>query len=128
MKLFGKNKTEVIKGGLEILKGVRGMVDDSKFTDEERARQNSKTIDQGYELAKLHESGSTEQSLTRRWVAIILISVYAAVTIFIIVAGKFDRPWAEFAVGVLKDLQHDKAFVAIVVAFYGVHAMRTYRK
>ena len=106
------------------MKDIRGMVDDKNFTDEERARFNTKIADSLAEFANNSLSENTERSKARRSIAIVSIYFFYFLVIALIVLWKFDPLWFEAAKTIIIEFQLPFAFIAIIGFFFGAHLMR----
>lgn len=127
MKLFGKSKETVVKGAVDLVKDVRGMIDDSKFTAEERARYNIQVAEAAAQFAKDTMAENTERSRTRRSIAIGFVWFFCAVFVVIIVLWKFDPEWSAFVRSLAIDFKLPWAFIAVISFFFGAHLLRSYQ-
>lgn len=119
-----KNKTTVVEGVVGLVKNIRGMVDDSKFTDQEKSRFNMKMADAVADFAKATMGESTERSKARRNIAEVSIYFFYFLVIALIVLWKFDSAWFDAAVELIVSFQLPFAFIAIIGFFFGAHLMR----
>ena len=119
MKLFGKNKETVIQGAVGLVKDIRGMVDDKNFTDEERARFNTKIADSVAEFAKSTLSENTERSKARRLISIVSVYFFYFLIIALIVLWKFDSAWYDASLKLIIDFKLPIAFIMIMAFFFG---------
>lgn len=124
MGIFGlgkKNKTTIVEGVVNLVTGVRGMIDDKNFTSEEKARFDSKTADASADFVKETLSENTERSKARRSVAIDTVRFYFALVIFLIISWKFDPLWFDAVKNLTIEFKLPMAFIMIMAFFFGGH-------
>ena len=124
--LSRKDKSTVVNGAIDLAKGIRSMVDDSKFTEEEAARMNIGAAEAIAQFAKDTASENTERSKARRTIAIFYIYFFCALSIAVIVLRKFDPEWAAFAKDVISTFNLGGAFIAVMGFFFSAHLIRQY--
>ena len=126
MGLLGKDKSKIIAGAIDLVKGVRGMVDDSKFTTEEAVRMNTSLADKTSEFVGATLSENTERSVTRRRIAVFFIYFFCVLTLILIGLWKFDPKWADFALELIVKFNFPWAFIAVIGFFFGTYALKSY--
>ena len=119
MPLFGKNKETVVNGAVKLVGNIRGMIDDSKFTDEERSRYQMKLADSTTEFVKATLSESTERSRTRRSIAVVSIYYFYFLTSALVLLWKFDPDWYQAALDLVVQFKLPIAFIMIMAFFFG---------
>lgn len=119
MPLFGKNKTTVVNGVVTLVKDIRGMIDDSKFTDEERARFNIKLADSVADYAKSTLSENTERSKARRHISIVSLYFFYFLVVALLVLWKFDPEWFQASLDLIIEFKLPTAFIMIMAFFFG---------
>lgn len=124
--LIGKNKTTVVNGAVDLVKGIRKMVDDTKFTSEEAARMNIEAANAISQFAKDTLTENTDRSKTRRQIATFYIYFFCGLVVSVIGIWKFESEWAEFALKIIDQLSLGWAFIAVIAFFFGAHLMRQY--
>lgn len=119
MGLFGKNKETVVKGAVDLVKDIRGMVDDKNFTAEERSRYYAKMGDATAEFAKATMSENTIRSRARRHIAV--LSIYFFYFLFLLLVGlwKFDPAWFVATKELAIEFKFPIAFIMIMAFFFG---------
>ena len=116
---LGKDKTTVVEGAVDLVKGIRGMIDDSKFTDEERARFNIQLADATAEFAKNTLSENTIRSQARRHIAVLSIYFFYGLFLLLAVLWKFDPEWFKATKDLATEFNFPIAFVMIMAFFFG---------
>ena len=120
MPLFGgKDKTTVVNGVVTLVKDIRGMIDDSKFTDEEKSRVEIKLADSVVDFAKATMSENTERSRARREISIVSVYFFYFLIIALLVLWKFDPLWYEAAKELIIEFKLATAFIMIMAFFFG---------
>ena len=124
--LTGKNKTTVINGAVDLVKGVRSMIDDSKFTPEEAMRANITIADKTAEFVGNTLSENTERSVTRRRIAVFFMYFFCSWIVSIALSWLFKKELAEFMLKLTSDLNLHWAFIAVIGFFFGSYTLRQY--
>ena len=120
MGLLGKkNKTTIVEGVVNLISGVRGMIDDKNFTPEEKARFDKETAINAAGFVKDTLSENTERSKTRRSVAVDTVRFFFLLIIFEVVVWKIDPLWFEAVKGLIIDFKLPAAFIMIMAFFFG---------
>ena len=119
MGLFGKDRTNVVEGVINIAKKVTSMIDDSKFTAEERARYGAKAADSLGEFVKETMSENTERSRARRNIAEWYLLYFLALFTFLIVSWKYDSKWFEAVKDLAIQFNLPVAFILVMTFFFG---------
>jgi len=86
-----------------------------------------KAADTHIELMKVTHSETTTKSITRRFMAIGIMTATFVSMVLICLIWKFDPAWAEFCLNVIKYIQLGWAFIAVVLFFFGGHALNMYK-
>jgi hypothetical protein len=119
MGLFGKDKSTVVKGAVDLVGNIRGMIDDSKFTAEEKARFNIQIADATAEYAKATLSENTERSKARRHIAIVSIYFFYFLVMTLLILWRFAPEWFEAAKQLIVEFKLPTAFIMIMAFFFG---------
>ena len=112
-----KNVTKLVDGA------VSG-VDKLFFTREERADYLQKVAQNQLEFLKTTINESSARSLTRRYIAVMIMGVFLLLLLFGAVTFKFDQAWADYILAEAKSL----ATLALMVAgfYFGSYAIGQY--
>ena len=121
-----KDKSTVIKGAVDLVGNVRGMIDDSNFTKEEAMRANIEIADKMAAFVGDTLSENTERSKTRRSIAKYYMYFFSAIVVAISVLRKIDPEWAEFVKGLIRELYLGEAFLAVIGFFFGSYMFSQY--
>ena len=119
MPLFGKNKTTVVNGVVTLVKDIRGMVDDSKFTNQEKSRFELSLADSVVDFAKATLSENTDRSKTRRQIAIVSVYFFYFLIIALLILWKLDPLWYKAAKELIIEFKLPTAFIMIMAFFFG---------
>jgi len=122
---FGKDKSKVVEGAVQLVGNVTKMIDDSKLTSQEAA-------DATAQFVKDTLSENTERSRTRRSIAVETIRFFFLLIIFLIVAWKFDPAWFVAAKNLIIEFKLPVAFLMVMAFFFGGYylngGIKEYRK
>lgn len=122
------DKTMDIAG--KMTDGMISGLDKMAFTEEEKEETLSKRIEMfikigeaNLEFVKATASETTTRSVTRRIVAIFIMSITAITYFSIAVIYKFDPGWAEFLLKLASAFYIGVAFLSVVIFFFGNHVI-----
>lgn len=122
---LGKNdKSTIVKGAVDLATGIRGMIDDSKLTDEEKVRYNAQMNENIMQFAKDTMAENTDRSIARRQIAVFLVYFYSVLVVALMVLWKFDVEWFKAAKEMLVTFWFPEAFLAVITFFFGAHIVR----
>ncbi len=121
-----KNKTTIVEGVVNLVTGVRGMIDDKNFTPEEKARFDAKTAEGAAQFVKDSLSENTERSITRRSVAVTTVRYFYLLIAALIIMWKFDSAWFNATKELIIDFYLPQAFLLIMTFFFGGHYLNKY--
>lgn len=119
MPLFGKDKSKIVSGAVDLVTNIRGMVDDSTFTAQEKARFNLQIADATADFAKATLNENTERSKARRSLAIYSVVFFYILVVILLVLWKFDTEWFDAAKGLILEFKLPTAFIMIMAFFFG---------
>ena len=102
---------------------VREGADKLFFTQEERAELNKEVAEGLSQFVKDTASEGTDRSITRRYVAILIISVYLLLCIIIVVTYIFNENKAIGIANLVVKLDLDTAFLAVVGFFFSMYML-----
>lgn len=118
IRLFGKNKETVVNGAVGLVKNIRGMIDDSTLTAEERVKYNISLADATAEFAKSTLNENTERSRTRRAIAVTTIYFFYFLTLVMIVLWKYDSAWFDAVKELLVEFKYPTILIMIMAFFF----------
>lgn len=106
-----------------IIDNVSNGIDKLVLTDEERLDFNKKLIDANIDFVKLTQNENTTRSITRRYIAILIIVVYLILTLTSVVFYGFGEvAIATFILGILTSVL-GTAFISVIIFFFGSHVV-----
>ena len=103
----------------KVIEFAAGAMDRINFTNQERAEHNIKMADAVSKYAAETLSESTDRSITRRYLALGIISLYIFLTILTIVLAFFDIEKAKLVQTIMADYYLTTAFIMILAFFFG---------
>ena len=80
---IGKDRSTIVNGAVDLVKNVRGMIDDSKLTDEERMRYHAANAQAASDFVKDTMAENTERVRARRAIAIFLVYFFCSLVVVI---------------------------------------------
>ena len=119
MGLFKKERETVVNGAVDLVKNVRGMIDDSRFTAEEQSRFNAQMAEATANFTMATLSESTVRSITRRFIAVGSIYFFYLLILILIVLWKFDPEWFIATKDLLIEFKMPVAFLMVMAFFFG---------
>lgn len=128
MGLFSKDRSTIVNGAVDLVKNVRGMIDDSKLTDEERIKYHAANAKAASDFVKDTMAENTERSRARRSIAIFLVYFFCGLVIALLILWKFDREWFEAGKDMVIGFDLHWAFLAVITFFFGAHVLRGYQQ
>lgn len=119
-----KSGPKAIEAGTDIAKkatdGIISGIDKAWFTDEEKSDASVKILELNIDLIKSTMNESSVRSITRRLIAIIILSDFVIMLTGSAIIWRFDSEWAAH---VLKcALSLSAAVTAIVIFYFGYYA------
>ena len=96
-----------------------GAIDRINFTDQERATYNMKLADSLATYTEKSLEESTDKSITRRYLSVIIVSIYILLALFTVVASCFNLELAKLIMVVIDEYYLTTAFIMVLAFFYG---------
>ena len=121
--------SKIFTGGVDINKAldiVSKGSDKLVFTQEERADLNKETTEGLSQFIKDTASENTARSITRRYVAILVIVVYLLISLVIIGIGVFNTEIALELVKLTNELDLGTAFIAVIAFFFSSYMLKKF--
>lgn len=121
--------SKIFTGGVDINKAldiVSKGADKLVFTQEERADLNKETTEGLSQFIKDTASENTARSITRRYVAILVIVVYLLIALVIIAIGIFNTAIALELVKLTNELDLGVAFIAVIGFFFSSYMLKKF--
>ena len=103
----------------KVIDFVAGAMDRINFTDQERAVHNLKMADAVAKFAAETLSESTDRSVTRRYLAIIIVTLYLVLVLGVIALAFFDPTRAKMVMDIMAGYHLTTAFIMILAFFFG---------
>ena len=128
MPLFKKDRSTIVNGAVDLVKNVRGMIDDSKLTDEERMRYHAANAQAASDFVKDTMAENTERSRARRAIAIFLVYFFCSLVVVLMILWKFDKEWFVAGKDMVVAFDLHWAFLAVITFFFGSHVLRGYQQ
>ena len=126
MGIFGKDRSTIIKGAVDLVGNVRGMIDDKHFTAEEKSRVEMQLSDATAKFVKDTLGESTSRSIARRNIAIVSIYFFYGLILLLITLWKFDKEWFVAVKDLIVEFQLPVAFIMIMAFFFGGYYLNKY--
>ena len=121
--------SKIFTGGVDINKAldiVSKGADKLVFTQEERADLNKETTEGLSQFIKDTASENTARSITRRYVAILVIVVYLIISLVIIAIGIWSTQKALELVKLTNELDLGTAFIAVIAFFFSSYMLKKF--
>jgi hypothetical protein len=121
--------SKIFTGGVDINKAldiVSKGADKLVFTQEERADLNKETTEGLSQFIKDTASENTARSITRRYVAILVIVVYLLISLVIIAIGIWSTQKALELVKLTNELDLGTAFIAVIAFFFSSYMLKKF--
>ena len=121
--------SKIFTGGVDINKAldiVSKGADKLVFTQEERADLNKETTEGLSQFIKDTASENTARSITRRYVAILVIVVYLLISLVIIGIGIWSTQKALELVKLTNELDLGTAFIAVIAFFFSSYMLKKF--
>ena len=121
--------SKIFTGGVDINKAldiVSKGADKLVFTQEERADLNKETAEGLSQFIKDTASENTARSITRRYVAILVIVVYLLISLVIIGIGIWSTQKALELVKLTNELDLGTAFIAVIAFFFSSYMLKKF--
>ena len=128
-KLFGTDKAVDRAGSIieKTITGVGNFIDKRSFTEQERAEFSMKGIEMFLRVNEILAGENTIRSVTRRYLAIMIITVFLVLILFAVAMYRFDPGWSKFALEVAKDTQLGYLVLGVGFIYFGL-AMNYFKK
>jgi len=122
--IFGTPK--VIDTVAETVKSGVGMLDNAFYTEQEKAANNAKMMDLWLEIQKTTASENSIRSITRRYLAWVVMGTYVLIVLMACIVWKSDPAWAEYILSLLT--KTNLSYLALIVGFFyfGSYAIGQY--
>ena len=122
--IFGTPK--VIDTVADTVKSGVGMLDNAFYTEQEKAANNAKMMDLWLEIQKTTASENSIRSITRRYLAWVVMGTYVLIVLMACVVWKSDPAWAEYILSLLT--KTNLSYLALIVGFFyfGSYAIGQY--
>ena len=98
--------------------------DTLNFSQQERAQLNAETVEGLARFVNETANESTDRSITRRYLAIMIIAVYLLISMIIVVYYPFNHEVASQLVKLVIELDLGIAFISVIAFFFGAHMIR----
>ena len=98
------------------VKSGMGMLDSAFYTDQEKAANANKIMDNWLDIQKATASENSLRSVTRRILAWCIMGVFLFLILFACAVWKFDPAWAEYTKTTIVDSQ--VGYLAMIVGFF----------
>jgi hypothetical protein len=121
--------SKIFTNGVDINKAldiVSKGADKLVFTQEERADLNKETTEGLSQFIKDTASENTARSITRRYVAILVIVVYLLISLVIIAIGIWSTQKALELVKLTNELDLGTAFIAVIAFFFSSYMLKKF--
>jgi len=121
--------SKIFTGGVDINKAIDVVskgADKLVFTQEERAELNKETTEGLSQFIKDTASENTARSITRRYVAILVIVVYLLISLVIIGIGVWSTQKALELVKLTNELDLGTAFIAVIAFFFSSYMLKKF--
>jgi len=121
--------SKIFTGGVDINKAIDVVskgADKLVFTQEERADLNKETTEGLSQFIKDTASENTARSITRRYVAILVIVVYLLISLVIIAIGIWSTQKALELVKLTNELDLGTAFIAVIAFFFSSYMLKKF--
>jgi hypothetical protein len=104
-----------------VINNVSSGLDKLILTDEERLDFNKKLIDANIDFVRLTQNENTIRSITRRYIAILIIVVYLLLILSSVIFYTCGQvAIATFIIGILQDIL-GTSFISVIIFFFGSH-------
>uniref|UniRef100_A0A6H1ZIS7 Holin n=2 Tax=viral metagenome TaxID=1070528 RepID=A0A6H1ZIS7_9ZZZZ len=106
---------KVVDTGMDLAKQAANGIDALFFTDEEKSNASLKAVELWIETQKVLRDESSARSITRRYLAVMIMGVNLFEGLAACGIYKFDLEWSKF---ILEMMQSQAFMVGAVVVFY----------
>jgi VIT1/CCC1 family predicted Fe2+/Mn2+ transporter len=96
-----------------------GALDRINFTNQERAEHNQKLADAVARFAQETLSESTDRSVTRRYLSVIIVTMYLVLVLGVIALAFFNPGKAKMIMEIMKEFYLTTGFIMILAFFFG---------
>ena len=103
----------------KVIDFATGALDRINFTNQERAEHNIKMADAVASFVKDSLSESTDRSVTRRYLAVIIVTMYLVLVLGVIALAFFDATRAKMVMDIMSGFRLTTAFIMILAFFFG---------
>lgn len=121
-RLLGTDKAIDRAGSIleKTITGVGSYIDKRSFTDQEKAEYTMKGLDMYIKVNEVLASENTVRSITRRALAIMIISVFLVLILFSVGMYRFDAEWSKFAFKVATDTHLGYLVMGVGFIYFGL--------
>lgn len=99
-------------------------IDNLSFTKEEKAEFNKEVIKANLDFVKSTLCENSARSLTRRYIAVSVVSFELLLSLGAIILYNFNTQYALFIIGIVE--YYSNVFLAIICFYFGSSMLRTY--
>jgi hypothetical protein len=103
----------------KVIDFATGSLDRLNFTNQERADYNAKQADSLAKFVELTLNESTDKSVTRRYLSIIIVSIYLVIVLATIALAMIVPEKAKIVMDVCDAYYMQTAFIMVLAFFYG---------
>ena len=121
-----KDKSSVVKGAIEVVKGVRLMIDEGQFTKEEAAKLNIEAAQGVIKFNTDTMNESTDRSQARRTIAVHSLYFFYSLIVALMGMWKFDPEWYEASLELILAFKLPTAFIMIMAFFFGGYYIKQF--
>jgi len=114
--------------GEKVSTGIMSGIDKAFYTKEEQAINGIKVMDSQLEFIKMALSESSIRSVTRRVIAIIIMTLFSFAFMFTVLVWKYDPGWAEHCIQTVVKFSLGELTFMVGVFFFGSHALASFVK
>lgn len=115
---------KVAGAAVDTVGDIRSALDVLILTEEEKIQYSQKGMDQFLAFQKLNAEQNSLRSKARRDIANLIVQAQALQLVFIGVAWKIDKDWAEFMLNLNTALKFGTAFCAIIIFYFGYYGVQ----
>lgn len=119
---FLKSSDKAVDIADKVVDGAVKGIDALFFTAEEKSAASLKAIEFWIEAQRVTLSENSIRSITRRYLAWMIISVFLLLGVFAVAIYRFDPEWSAYALGVMKQLGFMAG--AVTVFYFGYYGFK----
>jgi Fe2+ transport system protein B len=103
----------------KIIDFTMGGLDRLNFSNQERAEYNLKLAEALAEYTQKTLDESTDKSITRRYLSVIIVAIYMFLCLFTVAASLFNPEIATMVMTIIDEFYMTTAFIMVLAFFYG---------